>query len=243
MKDYVKLEVRRRCHEQWRSFARTSKGGFCASCQKEVIDFTAWSDERIKAYFKNLPGDTCGRFRKDQLKTYSCDHSTSSSAHWMSVFFAGGLLFFSARSAIGQQRNDFAHHPTEQYREADTAKEFLSDGSSVLTISGVVNAVEDSLPLPGVNITVKGTKQGTTTDAEGRFSITVTGAGSSPVLVFSFVGFETREQPVLITEAGQELRVDMTYDKLMDETIIVGGCNVSRWYSPRTWWWKIKSIF
>lgn len=42
------IAVPKPCHENWESFTKTSKGGFCASCNKEVIDFTSWSDERLK---------------------------------------------------------------------------------------------------------------------------------------------------------------------------------------------------
>ena len=48
--------------------------------------------------------------------------------------------------------------------------------------------------LPGVSILVKGTQQGTTTDAEGNFTINVPGASS--VLVFSFVGYKPQEVTV-----------------------------------------------
>ncbi len=46
-------------------------------------------------------------------------------------------------------------------------------------------------PLPGVNIVVKGTTQGTVTDNNGRFSITL--KSRNETLVFSFIGFETKE--------------------------------------------------
>jgi TonB-linked SusC/RagA family outer membrane protein len=45
-------------------------------------------------------------------------------------------------------------------------------------------------PLEGVSITIKGTEKATTTDAEGRFTID---APANSVLVFSYVGFATRE--------------------------------------------------
>lgn len=63
------------------------------------------------------------------------------------------------------------------------------------TIRGQLKSNDDGLPLPGVNITIKGTTRGTVTDADGRYSISVP-IGS--VLVFSFIGMQTRE--VLVTE-------------------------------------------
>lgn len=68
--------------------------------------------------------------------------------------------------------------------------------AQTVTVSGVVTAADDSSPLPGVSVVVKGTSNGTVTDAEGRYSINV---GDDETLVFSFVGFNSQE--VLI--AGQ----------------------------------------
>ena len=60
------------------------------------------------------------------------------------------------------------------------------------TVSGTITAGEDSTPLPGVNILVKGTLQGTISDADGRYSIQV-GDSQNDVLVFSFVGYVSQE--------------------------------------------------
>lgn len=60
-----------------------------------------------------------------------------------------------------------------------------------LVISGRVSSTEDGSPLPGVNVVLKGTTNGTVTDADGNYRITVpSGAGS---LVFSFIGLTTQE--------------------------------------------------
>ena len=62
-----------------------------------------------------------------------------------------------------------------------------------LQVTGVVN--EDSgQPLPGVNVVEKGTNNGTTTDASGRFSLNVQNENS--VLLFSFIGYATQEVAV-----------------------------------------------
>ncbi|SHF23067.1 TonB-linked outer membrane protein, SusC/RagA family [Mariniphaga anaerophila] len=60
-------------------------------------------------------------------------------------------------------------------------------------VSGTVKDAAGEL-LPGVSIQVKGTAQGTITDMDGRYSLNVPDAQS--VLVFSFVGMQTREMPV-----------------------------------------------
>lgn len=62
------------------------------------------------------------------------------------------------------------------------------------TVSGQVTASADGSVLPGASIAVKGTGQGTTTDADGRYSLNNVPAGST--LVFSFVGFFGQEAAI-----------------------------------------------
>lgn len=70
------------------------------------------------------------------------------------------------------------------------------------TISGRVTSIEDGSPLPGVNVVLKGTTNGTATDVDGRYSISVpTGGGT---LVFSFIGLTSQE-----VEIGTRSTVDL----------------------------------
>lgn len=72
--------------------------------------------------------------------------------------------------------------------------------------------------LPGVNILEKGTTNGTTTDVDGRFALTVQDGNS--VLVISFIGYQTLEIPV---GTQTELLVSLAPDvKALDEVVIVG---------------------
>lgn len=58
-------------------------------------------------------------------------------------------------------------------------------------ITGTVSAVEDGSALPGVNVVVKGTTEGTITDIEGNYSLNV--SSDAQTLVFSFIGLKTTE--------------------------------------------------
>ena len=70
---------------------------------------------------------------------------------------------------------------------------FLPNEQSDKSVKGKV-VDNNGEPLPGVTVLLKGTMQGTVTSADGTFSIDVNDASS--VLVFSFVGFESREVTV-----------------------------------------------
>src|SRR5688572_32853694 len=58
-------------------------------------------------------------------------------------------------------------------------------------ITGKVTSGDVGKEMPGVNVLVKGTKNGTVTDAKGRYSITMSAHGGT--LIFSFIGYESKE--------------------------------------------------
>lgn len=213
------------------------------SYQKEVIDFTSWSDECIKLYFKNLDGNACGRFREKQLQFRAFDGVNVTAHHWLPMIIAGGLLLLPSRQVLAQQRHDFAHHPTDQGIEEESSKTISETPSSII-VSGVVTSPEEGLPMPGVNVTKKGSAVTTVTDQDGKFSLTLTPSTTAPTLIFSFIGFSTVEYPLSVVDEQQVIKVAMFLDQqALNERIVVGQCFDMRWYNPRTWWWKIRSSF
>jgi hypothetical protein len=241
MKKQIQIAVPKPCAEKWNSFTRTSNGGFCPSCRKEVIDFTSWSDERLKAYFKNRSGDTCGRFKKGQLSIYPYDRPGSTRFGWLSVLFASVLLLFSSRNVVAQ-RNP-SKHPTEQYQGESKIGKVASTTCPIVSVRGLVKSPEDKNVIPGVNVVLKGTGTGTITDADGKFELVLENPPPSPVLIFSFIGFETAEYPVEVAKSRHYMRVDMWHEMTSLGEIVVGGATACKWYSPRTWWWSVKRLF
>lgn len=63
-----------------------------------------------------------------------------------------------------------------------------------VTITGTVISKEDKTGLPGVNVLEKGTRNGTTTDIDGTFSVDV--ADTKATLIFSFIGYQILEVPL-----------------------------------------------
>jgi TonB-linked SusC/RagA family outer membrane protein len=76
------------------------------------------------------------------------------------------------------------------------------------TVSGKVLSGEDNSPIPGVNILVKGTNNGTITDTDGAFSISTSSA--SDVLVFSFVGYKSNLNVTLAIDATELSEIVVT---------------------------------
>ncbi len=86
-------------------------------------------------------------------------------------------------------------------------------------VSGRVSDA-DGLGIPGVTVIVEGTNVGTTTDIEGDYTLRLPAEVDSPVLVFSFIGFQSEKVAV-----GQQSSIDVVLKedvRLLDEFVVVG---------------------
>jgi TonB-dependent starch-binding outer membrane protein SusC len=84
-------------------------------------------------------------------------------------------------------------------------------------VSGKVTDENDQ-PLPGVNVIEKGTTNGTVTDAEGNFRLSVT--DKSAVLVASFIGYISQE--VLIGERTQIVIQLIPDIQTLEDVVVIG---------------------
>ncbi|MFP4489091.1 MAG: TonB-dependent receptor plug domain-containing protein, partial [Bacteroidales bacterium] len=92
-----------------------------------------------------------------------------------------------------------------------------------ITVSGTVTDALDGITLPGVNVLVKGTTMGTSTNADGEYSITT---APDAILVFSFIGYLDQEVPVdNRTTINVELEVDVME---IDEIVTIGYGTVKK---------------
>lgn len=89
------------------------------------------------------------------------------------------------------------------------------------TVSGTVSD-ESGLPLPGVNIIVKGTTNGTQSDFDGYYSIS---ANSGDVLTFSYVGMKTQEVTV---GASNTINVTLIEDAAVLDEVVVTALGIKR---------------
>ncbi len=91
------------------------------------------------------------------------------------------------------------------------------------TINGKVTSADDGSALPGVTVQVKGTTNGTVTDANGKYSLNVN--NSATTLVFSFVGMKKQE----ITISGKTtINVVMQSSSLALNQVVVTALGISR---------------
>lgn len=91
------------------------------------------------------------------------------------------------------------------------------------TISGVVTDAGTGETLPGVNVVVKNTTTGTSTDSEGKYELTV--PTLQDTLIFSFIGYQTQEIPI---NGRTTINVALQSQAVVGEELVVTGYGVQR---------------
>lgn len=85
-------------------------------------------------------------------------------------------------------------------------------------VTGLVTSADANQPVAGVNVTVKGTTRGTSTNAQGRYTLDV--PDGAQTLVFSFVGYASQEIPL-----GSQTTLDVKLvptEQSLSEVVVVG---------------------
>ena len=94
--------------------------------------------------------------------------------------------------------------------------------AQVRTISGMVTAQSDGIPLPGVNVLIKGTAKGTQTDYDGNYSIE---AAKGDVLEISFLGMKTQ---LITVKDSNTVNVVLEDDALSLDEVIVTALGIKK---------------
>lgn len=92
-----------------------------------------------------------------------------------------------------------------------------------ITITGIVTD-QEGVPLPGVNVVIKGTASGTVTDLNGNYAITVN--STNDILIFSSIGYLSKEIPV-----GEQRTIDLTLTESiesLEQVVVIGYGSVTK---------------
>lgn len=205
MKNQFNLNIKTPCQENFSQFTQTTNGGFCDSCEQEVIDFTKMTAEEINNYFSKANAqNTCGRFKNYQLNTFNQMPLQRKKTNLItSIGFAACLTLFAMTSMHAQDTKGNSSSITQQ--------------QETFTVKGTVS--DELEPIPGVNILLEGTTIGTQTDFDGNFEFPQK-LKKGDVLVFSYVGLES--QKVLIENKNSASNVAIDIELKLDTVVIMG---------------------
>lgn len=96
------------------------------------------------------------------------------------------------------------------------ALSMMMQANAQFVIKGTVTSSGDGLPLPGINVIIKGTTTGTQTDFDGNYTIT---AKAVDILVFSSVGMKTKEVTV---GKATVINVVLEESATLEEVVVIG---------------------
>src|SRR6056297_571394 len=91
------------------------------------------------------------------------------------------------------------------------------------TITGVVEDAQSNEPLPSVNILIKGTNNGTSTDLDGNYSLNVSSLNDT--LLVSFIGYERKEVPI---NGREQVNISLTRQVLSTGELVVTAFGLTR---------------
>lgn len=98
---------------------------------------------------------------------------------------------------------------------------FSVGANAQITVSGIVS---DSFgPIPGVNVSLKGAKNGVSTNIDGKYSINNVSANA--VIVYSFVGFVTQEVAV---KGQSQINIKLVEESSTLKEVVVIGYGTQR---------------
>ncbi len=243
MTDIKSISIPQPCSQSWQQMEERQQGRHCLHCCKTVIDFTRMSNDEILAYLSNA-GNVCWRLNENQLSNINYQLTTEEKAGisgWKKWLVAASLLSagLSARAfaqAVAKPAVTQASSDTFAAKIPILGKVALSGIQNQRNILGRVISADDSLPLPGVVINIKGTSNKVLTDVNGHFSIAVQPGDS--ILVANYIGFISQEIS-LKSINSDTLKITMQLqDADPQHVVVVGGVVTVRYPFYKRWYYR-----
>jgi TonB family protein len=165
------VSVPKPCAENWDKMTPAERGRHCASCNKTVIDFSAYTDRELFDFISKNTGSVCGRLSPYQVNRPIVSYGENNSPLWQRIMMGTALV--TSLAACNENSN----------RPLVTGKLCVNDSvknkpASDLTptgnyISGRMIDEKSGWHISHLAIRIKGTKYYAVTDTTGNFKISV----------------------------------------------------------------------
>jgi len=220
MKKSIQLSISKPCDQNFKDFKSTKSGGFCASCQKEVIDFSKLSDREISTFFAEQNKGTCGRFRPDQLKSYAIPTIPELKSNaWLRTAFGISLVGLMGTHPLKAQSNEQSQAtPTinlENKAFMEETEQFVEVPLNDTLTKGQVLDAETGEAIPFANVFLRSKGIGTSTDFDGKFTFPKQ-LEEGDTLIVQFIGYSNK-----IIKIDKQILESRTLSVRMRESEIV----------------------
>lgn len=224
----IQIDIPEPCTQNWEEMKTCGLNRYCQKCDKEIIDFSFYSDRALVKVIEENKGRICGRFTKGQLnREFLIAEKRKSFFANFSASWIGFWLFLSSpfQSAKAQVKTEIS-------------PEIKTVDSNLYYISGtVVNENNESLPFVKIKLFELGLKALTDIDGNFKFvfddnsfekySLEVWGNNISDTIIINEITPNTANFTVTIKE-----------DKFNKEIPMVGIVVVKDQpdvFEPKTW--------
>ena len=234
MQQQTSLHIATPCHEDWNAMTPAGAGKFCASCSKQVVDFTLMSDTQILQFLAQQNGALCGRFDAGQLTRPLVEPAVSKKRGWYLALLLPFSLLFEKSS--GQTGKRTVGKPAVRVEQKTAPMDIITMGLMLppivpeqVTLHGTLRD-EKGNAVAYASIVEKGTSNGSVSDSAGRFSIKLRSKEDSVVLVASSVGYYSVEKKVSLAEADTNLMLTfVTADSVLEDVAVTSyGTQICR---------------
>lgn len=215
MTNKIQISVPKPCGENWQTMTKSEKGKFCISCEKNIIDFTSFSDREIVKYY-NQNSKICGRFTTEQLNR-DLILTKEKGSIWM-IVAASIIAFLGLGNQTAKAQEALKIEQLETKIKEEKIKETKKNKNKTRIISGIVT--DGHFTLPGVSVSVKGSTEQTSTDLNGNYTIK---AKKGTVLFFSNIGFKSVAEKISV---NKKINIIMKHQEIiLGDVMIIKNSN------------------
>jgi hypothetical protein len=226
MPNFTQLSIPEPCHENWATMHPSEKGKFCDLCQKEVIDFTTWTDDAVIQYFELNPQQICGRLAENQLVRINqilTTHAPKQPNLWRVFAWALSATTLVASGAKAME----TQHTTLQSKNAASLTPPIEQIPIIQPIKGYIYDSYDNQPIKGAMIEIENLGCVAYSDENGAFTIAsnLIAPQNSITLSISKAGYHTQEKVLNVNDSNFEIYLTTTTQL---QTVVVTGLGFSK---------------
>ena len=163
----LKIQIPEPCSQLWNKMDKVDNGRFCNQCNKNLIDFTNFSDKELINFVQNNQSKVCGRFKKTQLEKFYFDKRIVFNFTKYKKIVAALLSFNLVNNDAGASHTSVLNS-TFNIQEINYKKESNSKfielpiikDTIAKVIKGIVLEAESKKPLLFASIVIKNTQIG-----------------------------------------------------------------------------------